>query len=64
MKPSQPFVLDGLEKPRSIDVTICFCKKNQRLCLALALLVAGVRAKDADHSLAADDLAVAAHLLD
>jgi hypothetical protein len=32
--------------------------------LTLALLVAGVGAEHANHALAADDLAVAAHLLD
>jgi hypothetical protein len=62
-KPSQPFVLDCTEKPRSIYVTICFFKEKSP-CSTLALLVARVGAEHADYALAADDLAVAAHLLD
>jgi hypothetical protein len=64
METSQPFVLDCSEKPRSIPISMCLFKENQLLSSALALLVASVRAQHADHALAADDLAVAAHLLD
>jgi hypothetical protein len=59
---SEPYESERGEKPRSIRVSACFLKLN--IYLALPLLVPRVGAQDAHYAFAADDLAVAAHLLD